>query len=283
VAAAIPHHGPSSRLTASPIRESRTGFVAAQTFGATTRRRDRPGVVSVHRIRAVRLVSRYDRDHTRRFPELVKALGTLEAKSFALAGEVAVFDQALVSRWLRGRTADEPATLPVCIVFDGWNSTGVICVGSRCGSGAECTHTMRSPPDVNHRTLGGIGLGLAQHLVRHRSDVALAEGDVLEEIQHGIALGPTKVDVRDLARALPQMEEEGGNGIGHGGTLGPEHTMAADAQALDPKDARERAGVLHADLEEDHGGVRRQMMVLPLWYALHARTPRRPRGPGDWR
>jgi hypothetical protein len=118
VAAAIPHHGPSSRLTASPIRESRTGFVAAQTFGATTRRRDRPGVVSVHRIRAVRLVSRYDRDHTRRFPELVKALGTLKAKSFALAGEVAVFDQALVSRWLRGRTADEPATLPVCIVFD---------------------------------------------------------------------------------------------------------------------------------------------------------------------
>jgi ATP-dependent DNA ligase len=51
----------------------------------------------------VRLVSRNGRDHTRRFPELVKALGRLKAKTFTLDGEVAVFDGDLISRfeWLR--------------------------------------------------------------------------------------------------------------------------------------------------------------------------------------
>lgn len=68
----------------------------------------------------VRLVSRNGRDHTRRFPELVKALGGLKPKTFALDGEVAVFDRDLISRfeWLRGRPTDEPAALPVYITFD---------------------------------------------------------------------------------------------------------------------------------------------------------------------
>ena len=43
----------------------------------------------------VRLVSRDGRDHTRRFPELVKALGGLKPKTFTLDGEVAVFDKGL--------------------------------------------------------------------------------------------------------------------------------------------------------------------------------------------
>jgi bifunctional non-homologous end joining protein LigD len=68
----------------------------------------------------VRLVSRKGRDHTRRFAELVKALDRLKAKTFTLDGEVAVFDKALISRfeWLRGRPTNEPATLPVYMVFD---------------------------------------------------------------------------------------------------------------------------------------------------------------------
>jgi bifunctional non-homologous end joining protein LigD len=68
----------------------------------------------------VRLISRNGRDHSRRFPELVKALGGLKPKSFILDGEVAVFDKGLISRfeWLRGRPKDESATLPVYIAFD---------------------------------------------------------------------------------------------------------------------------------------------------------------------
>ena len=68
----------------------------------------------------VRLSSRQGKDFTRRFPELVKTLDALKAKSFTLDGEVAVFDKSLVSRfeWLRRRPDDEPATLPVYIAFD---------------------------------------------------------------------------------------------------------------------------------------------------------------------
>ena len=68
----------------------------------------------------VRLVSRNGLDHTKRFPELVQALDAVSAGAFILDGEVAVYDRALISRfeWLRGRPKDEPATLPVYMVFD---------------------------------------------------------------------------------------------------------------------------------------------------------------------
>jgi bifunctional non-homologous end joining protein LigD len=67
-----------------------------------------------------RLISRTGIQHTKRFPELVRALDSLSAEAFLLDGEVAVYDRALISRfeWLRGRPKDEPATLPVYMVFD---------------------------------------------------------------------------------------------------------------------------------------------------------------------
>jgi|SRR5690349_12470329 len=67
-----------------------------------------------------RLISRNGIQHTKRFPELVQALDSLSADTFLLDGEVAVYDRALISRfeWLRGRPKDEPATLPVYMVFD---------------------------------------------------------------------------------------------------------------------------------------------------------------------
>jgi bifunctional non-homologous end joining protein LigD len=52
---------------------------------------------------SVRLVSRNGLDHTKRFPELVKALTELKPATFTFNGEVAVYDQAFISRfeWLR--------------------------------------------------------------------------------------------------------------------------------------------------------------------------------------
>lgn len=69
---------------------------------------------------AVTIVSRQGKDYTSRFPDLAKALATLPVRSFILDGEVAVFDQAHISRfeWLRARPKDGRATLPVYMVFD---------------------------------------------------------------------------------------------------------------------------------------------------------------------
>jgi bifunctional non-homologous end joining protein LigD len=68
----------------------------------------------------VRLVSRNERDHTKRFPHLVEALARLKPASFTLDGEVVVFDEELVSRfeWLRHLNHGDLATPPLYMVFD---------------------------------------------------------------------------------------------------------------------------------------------------------------------
>jgi bifunctional non-homologous end joining protein LigD len=59
-------------------------------------------------------------DHTRRFPELAKAVEGLDAPSLVLDGEIAIFDRQLVSRfeWLRARPKHEVATPPMYMVID---------------------------------------------------------------------------------------------------------------------------------------------------------------------
>jgi ATP-dependent DNA ligase len=47
----------------------------------------------------VRLVSRKGVDHKARFPDLVKAIAALPGPTLVLDGEVAVFDEKLVSRF----------------------------------------------------------------------------------------------------------------------------------------------------------------------------------------
>jgi bifunctional non-homologous end joining protein LigD len=68
----------------------------------------------------VRLISRNGRDLTRRFPELAAAVSELAPPTLVLDGEIAVFDQQLVSRfeWLRGRPKDDTATPPLLMAFD---------------------------------------------------------------------------------------------------------------------------------------------------------------------
>src|SRR4030095_10873075 len=68
----------------------------------------------------VRLVSRAGREHTRRFRQIGDALTALKPETFILDGEVAVFDQELVSRveWLRHINHGDLATPPLYMVFD---------------------------------------------------------------------------------------------------------------------------------------------------------------------
>ena len=68
----------------------------------------------------VRLVSRNGRDHTKRFRDLVAALEAPKPATFTLDGEVAVFDEELVSRfeWLRHLNHGDLATPPLFMAFD---------------------------------------------------------------------------------------------------------------------------------------------------------------------
>jgi ATP dependent DNA ligase domain len=68
----------------------------------------------------VRLISRKSVEHTARFPHLVKAVASLPGMALVLDGEVAVFDQRLVSRFdlLGDPGSDAATTRPVYIAFD---------------------------------------------------------------------------------------------------------------------------------------------------------------------
>jgi len=69
---------------------------------------------------SARLISRNGIHHSNRYPALVQALAALSSANFLLDGEIAIYDQALVSRfeWMRTRPKDALATEPVYMVFD---------------------------------------------------------------------------------------------------------------------------------------------------------------------
>lgn len=70
--------------------------------------------------RRVRLISRNAVDHTWRFPDVSAAIASLKTEVAVLDGEVAVFDEKLVSRFhlLNDDSSGVIATPPVFIVFD---------------------------------------------------------------------------------------------------------------------------------------------------------------------
>jgi len=70
--------------------------------------------------RSVKLISRQGVDHTARYPDIVAALRAVEVPTLVLDGEIAIFDQKLISRfeWLRRRAPAEIATPPLFMVFD---------------------------------------------------------------------------------------------------------------------------------------------------------------------
>jgi len=75
---------------------------------------------------SVRLVSRRGVDHTARFPGLTQAIAALPDTTLVLDGEVAVFDERLVSRFdlLSEPDAEVPTTPPVYIAFDVLHARG---------------------------------------------------------------------------------------------------------------------------------------------------------------
>ena len=74
----------------------------------------------------VRLISRQGKDHTARFPDIVKALRRLETPLVIFDGEVAVYDRQLVSRfeWLRHASPPELSTPSLFMVFDCLHTRG---------------------------------------------------------------------------------------------------------------------------------------------------------------
>jgi len=68
----------------------------------------------------VSLISRNGRDHTQRFAGIAEAIRLIPESTLTLDGEVAIYDQRLVSRfeWMRHHAPPELATPPLFMAFD---------------------------------------------------------------------------------------------------------------------------------------------------------------------
>jgi bifunctional non-homologous end joining protein LigD len=68
----------------------------------------------------VHLLSRNGRDHARRFGGIAKLIGALPEPTVILDGEVAIFDEHLISRfeWLRHGVRESLSTPPIYMAFD---------------------------------------------------------------------------------------------------------------------------------------------------------------------
>jgi bifunctional non-homologous end joining protein LigD len=68
----------------------------------------------------VHLLSRNGRDHARRFGEVARVVASIPEDILILDGEVAIFDEQLISRfeWLRHGSRESLATPPIYMVFD---------------------------------------------------------------------------------------------------------------------------------------------------------------------
>src|SRR4051812_20020088 len=84
---------------------------------------------------------------------------------------------------------------------------------------------------VDGRPLFALWFGLPQYLVGNRRGVSLPKQDEAEQVHDGVAFCPPEVAVGGLTGSIPQMEQEGSDGVGHHRALGAEHLVASDLHA----------------------------------------------------
>src|SRR4029453_15269904 len=94
-------------------------------------------------------------------------------------------------------------------------------------------------------------LGLPQDLVGNRRGISLPEQDEAEQVRDGVALCTPEVAVRGLAGGVPQVDQEGCDGVGYTRALGAQDLMASDLHAPHLEHLLELRGVFHGDLYEE--------------------------------
>src|SRR5829696_2540875 len=125
-----------------------------------------------------------------------------------------------------------------------------------------------SPADVDGGAPSRLRLGLPQDLVGDGGGVPFPEEEVAEQVHDGVPFGPAEVAVRRPACGVAQVEQQGGDSVGHHRALGPQHLVPADLHAAYLEHVLELRGVLHVDLEEEDREVFRYVVVLALLLLL---------------
>ena len=123
---------------------------------------------------------------------------------------------------------------------------------------------------------------LAQHFACDRRGVAFPEGQELQQVGNRIAFGPSEVDVRDVARAISDVQQERRDRVWNGRALAPQHAKAVLADPGDVQDLAKLRGIAWLNLEKDYRVAGRQMvrfarltqLVFVLLFVAVSRTVR---------
>src|SRR5829696_1411491 len=121
-----------------------------------------------------------------------------------------------------------------------------------------------SAADVNRRALPGVWFGLPKNFVRDGGGVSFPEEEEAEQVYDRISLRPPEVAVRRLPGRVSQVQQQGGDGVGHDRAHRPHHLVAVDLYPLDLQHVLELRGVLHVHLQEYDGDFPRDVVVPAL-------------------
>src|SRR5258706_8303056 len=84
---------------------------------------------------------------------------------------------------------------------------------------------------MDPRTTKRVSLRLAEHFARDRRGVSLTKSQELQQIDDGVAFGPSEVRVGDLTGPVADVQKERGNCIGYRRTGRAKHVVPADIGA----------------------------------------------------
>jgi bifunctional non-homologous end joining protein LigD len=155
--------------------------------------------------RTVRLISRRGVDHTARFGELARAIGALPGATLVLDGEVAVFDERLVSRFdLSDPDPEVLATPPVYMAFDVLYARGKDFRTRPLAARREILERIveNAPPVFAVRRLAGDGQAAWNEVERR----GLEQHHDLEEVR--ALLGHARIDTTQVYASIrpPQLK-----------------------------------------------------------------------------
>src|SRR3712207_3752376 len=101
-----------------------------------------------------------------------------------------------------------------------------------------------------------------------RGGVPLPEEQKAEQVHDGIALRPPEVAVWRLASGVAEVEQEGGDGVGHHRAFCAQHLVVADLYAAHLQHVGEFGGVFYLNFEEEDRHAVGYVVVFALLLLL---------------
>ena len=94
--------------------------------------------------------------------------------------------------------------------------------------------------NMHKGSLRAVRLGSTENFTRDRRHLADPQGEETQQVHRRVAFGPLEVDVGLPSRVITQVQQQGGQGVGHGRAFHLQDAMAlVRDMSVDVEDRRE--------------------------------------------